>query len=128
MTAFLVALAGGLGAVARFVADWLVGRARSAPPFTGTFLVNVVGSCALGLAYGSGHLVQAVVGAGFLGGFTTFSAASLEVVRLAQGHAGPGRWGDGRWGRLVVRASAHALLMVCTCVAAAALGLWLAGA
>jgi CrcB protein len=91
----------------------VTGRVRRMPPFAGTFIVNVLGSLILGLLYGSGEMVAVVVGAGFLGGFTTFSAASVETALLARD---PRR---GRAGRAIV----NALAMVCACVAAGALGL-----
>jgi CrcB protein len=87
-----IAFAGGLGAAARFVLDGVV-RARTASRTTfpvGTFIINATGSLLLGLVVGltSAQLLpdtlQAVVGAGFLGGYTTFSTASFETVRLLQ--------------------------------------------
>ena len=87
-----IALAGGLGAAARFVLDGVV-RARTVSRTTfpvGTFVINATGSLLLGLVVGltSAQLLpetlQAVVGAGFLGGYTTFSTASFETVRLLQ--------------------------------------------
>lgn len=90
-----VALAGGAGAAARFVLDGAVrGRTRSSFPW-GTALINVSGSFLLGLLGGllARHAVSpgayAVAGTGFLGGFTTFSTASVEAVRLVQRR----RWG-----------------------------------
>jgi len=83
-------VAGGLGAVARFVVDGLISsRIRGQVP-VGTMAVNISGSLLLGLLAG---LVLAavlppgwtlVVGTGFLGGYTTFSTASSETVRLLQ--------------------------------------------
>jgi len=87
-----IALAGGLGAAARFVLDGVVRtRTASRTPFpVGTFVINATGSLLLGLVVGltSAQLLpetlHAVVGAGFLGGYTTFSTASFETVRLLQ--------------------------------------------
>jgi CrcB protein len=89
-----VSLAGAAGAVARFVVDGAV-RHRWAPAFPwATLAVNVSGSALLGLVTGAvlfaglPDLVRAVVGVGFCGGYTTFSTASFETVRLArQGRA-----------------------------------------
>jgi len=85
-----VALAGGVGAVARFVLDGLV-RSRVASWFpVGTVVVNVTGSFVLGLVTGLAlaHVVpdelRLVVGTGFCGGYTTFSTASFETVRLVE--------------------------------------------
>ncbi len=84
-TAVLIALAGGLGAATRFVVDGVV-RARF--PLLPTLVVNVTGSLVLGLLAGLandgtvGNTAAAVLGTGFLGGYTTFSAAGAETVRL----------------------------------------------
>ncbi|AKT52288.1 fluoride efflux transporter CrcB [Arsenicicoccus sp. oral taxon 190] len=118
-----VAVGGGVGAALRFVLDgWVRARARSAFPDgfpVGTVLINVTGSALLGLVYGlaARHALGAgwalALGAGVCGGYTTFSTASLETVRLAA---------DGR--------SAAALLnglgTLVVSVLAAAAGLWLA--
>ena len=90
MIVLWVALAGGVGAVARFVLDGLV-RSRVASWFpVGTVVVNVTGSFVLGLVTGLAlaHVVpdelRLVVGTGFCGGYTTFSTASFETVRLVE--------------------------------------------
>lgn len=92
MTAVLVAgvgVAGGLGAVARFVVDSAVTARRPSPFPVAVLLINVTGSLLLGLLTG---LVlydgvadgwRLVLGTGFCGGFTTFSTASVGGVRLA---------------------------------------------
>ena len=113
-----VAAAGGIGAAARFVVDGLVkDRLGSAYPW-GTTAINVSGSFALGLV--TGLALQAVVapewkavlGTGLLGGYTTFSTASVETVRLLAA---------GRRGGAV----ANGLGMLVACVGVASLGLWL---
>lgn len=89
-TILLLGLAGGLGAVARFIIDGMV-RAwvRTALP-VGTMAINVTGSLLLGFLTGLvlGHrapeALQLILGTGFLGGYTTFSTASFETVRLIQ--------------------------------------------
>ncbi|QTE30828.1 fluoride efflux transporter FluC [Pengzhenrongella sicca] len=90
MTFLLVALCGGLGAATRFVVDELF-RGRWAHEFpVATVAINVSGSGLLGLLTGaslyldlpSGWLL--VAGTGFCGGYTTFSTATVETVRLAQ--------------------------------------------
>ncbi len=86
----LVALivAGGLGAGARYVVDVLVTRGRRGAFPVGILVVNVTGSALLGLVTGLGALVGpdwlAVLGAGLLGGYTTFSTVSLDTVELAR--------------------------------------------
>lgn len=116
-----LAVAGGLGAAARFVVDGALtsGIRRSYP--VGTTVVNLSGSFLLGLVTGlaAAHALpaewRAIVGVGFLGGYTTFSTASFETVRLAQ---------DGRWGPSLLNAFGQVL----GALVAAALGLWLGAA
>ncbi|MDY0912769.1 CrcB family protein [Rathayibacter festucae] len=83
-----VSLAGGVGAAARLVLD---GAARSLVPVrwpVGTLLINVSGSLLLGVVTGlalAGALDESwrlVLGTGVLGGFTTFSTASVEAARM----------------------------------------------
>ena len=80
-----VALAGGLGAALRYVVDNAVpARVREWFPW-GTQVVNLTGSFALGLLTGllSGDSLT-VLGVGLLGGFTTFSAFSLETALMIE--------------------------------------------
>lgn len=86
----LLGLAGGLGAGTRFVVDGLVrSTLRTALPVA-TIAINVTGSFLLGLVAGAVIVhaappeLQAIAGTGFLGGYTTFSTASFETVRLIQ--------------------------------------------
>jgi CrcB protein len=90
LTILLLGLAGGLGAGTRFVVDGLVrSKFRTALPL-GTMAINITGSFLLGLVAGAviAHAapaeLQAIAGTGFLGGYTTFSTASFETVRLIQ--------------------------------------------
>ncbi|WP_420178564.1 fluoride efflux transporter CrcB [Paenarthrobacter sp. TA1.8] len=90
MTVVLLALAGGIGAAVRFMVDgFMRQRFKTALPW-GTILINVSGSLALGFLAGLLMRGQApeplflIVGTGFLGGYTTFSTASLETIRLIQ--------------------------------------------
>jgi CrcB protein len=83
----LVALAGGAGAVGRLVVDGEVRRRLGDGRPLGTALVNLSGSLLLGLLTGLavGGLpptARLVLGTGFLGGYTTFSTAAVETVRL----------------------------------------------
>ncbi|MBJ2120602.1 fluoride efflux transporter CrcB [Arthrobacter sp. MSA 4-2] len=87
-TVFALAAAGGLGAGARFLLDGMISsRMRSGFPL-GTVLINISGSFLLGLLAGFAasaaleRSVVLVVGTGFLGGYTTFSTASVDTVRL----------------------------------------------
>ena len=90
MIALAVMAAGALGAVTRFVVDGAVKwRWPTITPW-GTFVINVTGSALLGvlaglvLFHGAPHELQAILGTGFCGGYTTFSTASFEVVLLAE--------------------------------------------
>ncbi|WP_169166510.1 fluoride efflux transporter CrcB [Cellulomonas taurus] len=114
--AVLLALAGGIGAACRF---WLDGeirlRWRTVLPVA-TIAINVTGSLLIGLIAGA-HLYaglptgwQTVLATGFCGGYTTFSTAAVETVRLVQDDELP-------------RAVANALGTVLLTVAAAALGI-----
>lgn len=95
MTVLLLALAGGLGAVARFVLDGAVSTARPWRYPVATTLINLTGSFLLGLLAGLAATALLpgsallVLGTGFLGGYTTFSTAAYEAVRLAEQR----RWG-----------------------------------
>lgn len=119
--AVLVAGAGALGAPSRYALErWIRAQWASVTP-TGTLVVNVIGSLALGfvigeaLAHGLDPDIRTVVGTGFLGAFTTFSAYAYETVR--RGEEGHPRV-----------AAAYAVGSVVGATAAAGLGLVLAGA
>ncbi|MBC9955510.1 CrcB family protein [Yimella sp. cx-51] len=113
-----IALAGGLGAGLRFLLDsWLTSRVRARVPI-GSLAVNVLGSFVLGLLVGHfGHDPQwtRVAGVGLMGGFTTFSAASVESARLLT--APKMQW----------LGLAHAIGVLVASVTAAFLGYWLGG-
>lgn len=89
MTVVAVMIAGALGAVLRFVVDGSLQRFRERFPW-GTLLINVTGSFIIGVLagavifHGAPDELKAVAGTGFCGGYTTFSTASVETVRLAQ--------------------------------------------
>ena len=103
MTGLLVALGAAVGAPLRYLAGhWLDRRLH-----WGTLLVNLVGSAMLGALVGAAVEGQrlALLGIGFCGGLTTYSAFSVQTVR------------GGRR-----RGSAYAVMTVTGCLAAAALG------
>jgi fluoride exporter len=86
----LTLVAGASGALARFVVDAMVKQRWRSPFPLGTVLINVTGSLLLGvlaglvLFGGQASAWQTVIGTGFCGGYTTFSTASFETVRLVQ--------------------------------------------
>ncbi|WP_066519842.1 fluoride efflux transporter FluC [Curtobacterium ammoniigenes] len=114
----LVAVGGGVGAAGRLALDGAV-KARTRTPLpVGTILINVSGSLLLGFITGlSGagllpSLAAAALGTGMMGGYTTFSTASVETVQLM------------RAGRPVLGVL-NGLGMLVVSVAAAVLGLLL---
>ncbi len=85
----LVAVGGALGTVLRYgVGRWAI--TLTGPGFpSGTFIVNIVGGFLMGLLAGwlarygdGGEELRLLLGVGVLGGFTTFSAFSLEVYNM----------------------------------------------
>ncbi|MDO5613601.1 MAG: fluoride efflux transporter CrcB [Paracoccus sp. (in: a-proteobacteria)] len=87
MNPFLqVAIGGAVGSVARYSVGRLVG-AGGLP--LATLIVNVLGSFAMGLlaaalAHRGGSDHAPLLLTGFLGGFTTFSAFSLDTLTLIE--------------------------------------------
>ena len=84
----LVFVGGGIGAVARHGVN-RAGLALLGPGFPWwTLAVNVAGSFLIGLVAGmfgaleTGHHARLFLTTGFLGGFTTFSAFSLDALTL----------------------------------------------
>src|SRR4051794_12785083 len=90
MLTLVVTVAAGLGAVSRYAVDRVVTRRRRGAFPAGTFLVNVSGSLLLGLVtgfvlhHGTTNDVGTVVGAGFAGGYTTFSTWAWECLALVE--------------------------------------------
>lgn len=120
-TAFLVFLGGGLGSVGR----WLVGLGAMRLLGTGfpygTLAVNLIGGFAMGLLArllfllpSGGHDVRVFLVTGILGGFTTFSAFSLDATNL---------WMRGEG----AAAFAYIAVSVAGSLGTIALGLWLGG-
>jgi CrcB protein len=116
----LVAVGGALGSMGRYSVTLLTATASGKFPL-GTFLVNILGSFAIGIAYalsrgGAPSLnSQAALFwmTGVLGGFTTFSAFSLQTINLIQ---------QQDW----LNASLNIIASVLCCLAATALGIYLA--
>ncbi|MBD3729011.1 MAG: fluoride efflux transporter CrcB [Sphingomonadales bacterium] len=91
-----VAIGGGMGALARYqlgraMTHWLGPTVVTAFPWA-TLTANVLGSLAMGLLAGwlarhggaHGEQLRLLVGIGVLGGFTTFSSFSLEMMLLIE--------------------------------------------
>lgn len=84
----LVFLGGGVGALARFGTDRVVStRLGSRIPW-GTIAVNMTGSALLGVLLGGlqsqSSGLALLIGTGFCGALTTFSAFSFETFRLLE--------------------------------------------
>jgi CrcB protein len=96
MNFILVIVGGAIGSVARYATSRLaLGWLGPAYPWTGTLAVNLIGGFLMGLLAGvlarSGGSEQTrlLLGVGVLGGFTTFSAFSLDAVTMIE----RGDWG-----------------------------------
>lgn len=88
MNALAVFVGGGLGALLRWgVGKWTLHWFGMGFP-VGTLAVNIAGSLAIGLAVGAldgvGPTARLFFVTGLLGGFTTFSAFSLDALTLWQ--------------------------------------------
>ena len=118
---FLVFLGGGIGAAARHLVG-VYSLRYFGPNFPyGTLMVNVAGSLIMGLFIGwlvrrgisSSNELRLFVATGVLGGFTTFSAFSLDVANL---------WEKGA----LIPAAIYTIGTVLVCILAVFAGLWLA--
>lgn len=106
MIPLLVALGAAVGASARFV---IASRLDGHLP-RGTFVVNVSGSLLLGLfsALSLSHHEIALLGTGFCGGFTTYSAFAVQSHDLGR-----------------IRGAAYAAATIVVALAACVLGYWI---
>lgn len=84
----LVMTGGGIGAGLRYLCGrWALALFGPGYPW-GTLSVNIVGSLAMGLLAGvlartgGSEQIRLFIGVGLLGGFTTFSAFSLELYEM----------------------------------------------
>ena len=115
-----VGLGGAVGAVLRYrISLYMTQVAGDAFPW-GTLLVNALGCLALGLLvtlvsgkFPIGDIARTGLQVGLLGGFTTFSAFSLEVFQMAE---------DGLWMNGLIYIVGSLFL----CVSALILGITLA--
>jgi CrcB protein len=110
-----VVLAGGIGAVLRFVVDGAVARrlARSFP--FGTLTVNISGALLVGLisSLALSRHAALLVDTAFIGSYTTFSTWMLETQRLGEE-------------RQVNYAVANVVVSMALGMVAALLGQWIA--
>jgi CrcB protein len=120
-TCLSVMIGGALGSLARYAISVLALPISRDLPW-GTIGINIAGSFIIGF-FGTMTLAQGrfpvtenlrlLVMVGFCGGFTTFSSFSLQTLDLIRGGA-------------MLRASANIVLSVALCVAAVALGHFIA--
>lgn len=111
----LVGIGGAIGSMARYG----IGRLASSWPGgwpLATFLVNLLGSLLIGVLVAllwRNEPARLLLGVGLLGGFTTFSAFSLELWQLIE---------RGQQGMAVIYALASVLLALLATMAGFALG------
>jgi len=123
MHLLLVAAGGALGAAARHLVNLAAFRLLGPGVPAGTLVVNILGSLLMGLLIGwlvarttdpgGGQGLRLFLATGVLGGFTTFSAFSLDAVLL---------WERGA----AAIALGYVALSVVGALAALGAGLWLA--
>ena len=86
MNYLYVGLAGGLGAICRYLVGISLAN-QSIFPFS-TLLVNLLGCFALAFILSRtesfSYKARLALGTGFLGSFTTFSAFSVETIQLVE--------------------------------------------
>ena len=115
MNALYVFLGGGTGSVLRYLVGQWIGSATF--PWA-TFVVNTVGSLAIGLfggwaaRFGWGEALRLSLTVGLCGGFTTFSTFSKESLALIE---------SGSYGLFALYAAGSIALGII----ATALGFWL---
>jgi fluoride exporter len=115
-----IGIGGGLGALARYGSNAAAAQVFGSDFPWGTMMINIAGSFLMGLAAakfmqmeGLSQEWRSFITTGFLGGFTTFSAFSLDFVTL---------WERGA----VLYALAYMLASVIGSVLALFLALWIA--
>jgi len=87
-----VVLAGGVGALLRFLVTQAIPTTTARPFPIGVVTVNVLGSLVAGMTLGllSGQIISVdvaiVIWAGLCGGLTTFSTVAVETIMLGRHH------------------------------------------
>jgi CrcB protein len=119
----LVAVGGAVGAVMRYWLSIAVARIAGVAFPVGTLIVNVLGCLAMGVLFaviverGQPAAWRALLMSGLLGGFTTFSAFSIETVSLFE---------SGEVGKAVTYVLASVIVCIVACwgglIAARAVG------
>lgn len=107
----LVGVGGAVGAIARYALNMHVARVFPSSWPLGTLAANVIGGALMGVLVGVlAHRGDAdqerwrlLLGVGVLGGFTTFSAYSLELVLMIERRA---------WGQALAYGLGSAMLSV----------------
>lgn len=114
-----VAAGGAVGSVARYGLNIGLSRLHAQSFPWGIFTVNVLGSLAMGILvalfarkWPDGENLRLALTTGLLGGFTTFSAFSYDVVALME---------KGEMGTAAIYALASVVLSVLACL----VGLWI---
>lgn len=90
---FLVGIGGAVGAIGRYSVGVLLGQWLGSHWPYGTFSVNIVGGLLMGIVAGLGTWSNLItpelrifLAVGVLGGFTTFSAFSLDLMLMLERH------------------------------------------
>jgi CrcB protein len=127
----IIALGGAIGSICRFLVSLAISqRAQGSALMMGfpfaTLLVNAVGSFLIGVAYlilqqrfadhDAYDLIRSFVIVGLLGGFTTFSAFSLETLHLFE---------YGLLGKAMLNIIASLTVCILAVFAGATLGRWI---
>lgn len=94
MTAFYISIAAGIGAITRLAIMDLSHLSKLIQHITfpvSTFFINITGTLLIAIAIhhlGQSNLEQ-ILAVGFLGGFTTFSTLTNEMIQLWRSHRYP---------------------------------------
>lgn len=117
---FAIFLGGGIGAVSRFLITLNLTKIYNVNLPIATFLVNIIGSFAIGFLYilfmGKTDLTPALnfaLTVGFCGGLTTFSTFSLELFEMISHQQ-------------FMQAAIYALLSVLICLVMTGIGVYCA--
>jgi CrcB protein len=112
MVLLYIALGGAIGSVCRYLLGNALHRPGEFP--TGTLVVNVLGSLAVGFvvrfALETTHVspeARAFLAVGFCGGFTTFSTFAWEVLALGE---------QGAWGKSALYLVLSVTLSLTACI------------